>query len=109
MQKVRPELLSFSPHEDTTRRREPSSALSACFAARKALLSLNLNAVNVKLRHNNIETRCKTQTPGLGVCMRRLSNRATHSVTESGEAIGTAKGASKHFSTSFLNFFGEKY
>lgn len=51
-----PELLSFSPHGGTTRRREPSSALSALFAARKELLFLSLNTVNVKLRHDNTET-----------------------------------------------------
>lgn len=49
-------MLSFSPHGDTARRREPSSALSAWFAARKELFFLKLNTVDVKLRYGNTET-----------------------------------------------------
>lgn len=52
-----PELLSFGAHRSTTRRIEPSPALSARPAARKAHLYLHL-----KLRHGNrLSAKCRLQ------------------------------------------------
>lgn len=63
----------------------------------------------VKLRRGNKEAQCKMQTPESGVCLRYLPNRVPCSITESTEAISTAKGASKPFNTSCPNFFGQEY